>query len=99
MSSAFTQSSFLGGEISQTAQGRIDEPRYRTCMNVCLNGFPVEQGAWLKRSGFLFASYTRNGQTARLYPFDFEQDAPYNIEFTNGFVRFYQGNALVMTND
>jgi len=42
----FTYSSFLGGEWSKFAQGRIELPSYKTAMNVCRNGVPMEEGAW-----------------------------------------------------
>ena len=48
-----TQSSFLGGEWSPTAQGRTDLPAYSTALNVCRNGYPTEEGAWTRRPGFL----------------------------------------------
>ena len=34
---AYNQASFLGGEWSPYAQGRIDVPAYRMAMNICLN--------------------------------------------------------------
>ena len=35
----------------------------------------------------------------RLIPFDFKENAPYNMEFTDGYLRFWNGPALAMTND
>lgn len=49
--SSFEQPSFLGGEWSPVAQGRIDQPTYKIAMNTCLNGMPVEEGNWNRRSG------------------------------------------------
>lgn len=49
--SSTQQSSFLGGEWSPDAQGRIDSPTYRTALNRSENGMPVEEGAWKRRSG------------------------------------------------
>src|SRR5260221_443423 len=84
--SNFVQASFLGGEISPYAQGRSDLPTYRQAMNVCRNGFPIEEGAWLRRSGTKFATTTRNGTAGRVIPFAFEQTAPYIMVFTDGII-------------
>jgi len=85
----FTQSSFLGGEWSKFAQGRIELPAYKTALNVCRNGVPMEEGTWVRRSGTHFASTTLNGAAGRVMPFAFEHSSPYMMEFTNGFIRMY----------
>src|SRR5690242_13219041 len=87
--SSFIQASFLGGEISPYAQGRTDSPSYRTSLNVCRNSYPLEEGAWIRRSGSRFVSTTLNGAEGRVIHFDFEQTSPYIMEFTDGFLRFF----------
>lgn len=96
---SYVQSSFLGGELSQSAQGRIDRPDYRTALNVCLNSLPIEAGAWLRRSGSRFAAATKAGVDGRVIPFTFKQRNPYMLEFTDGFLRYYSGYELAKTND
>lgn len=91
--------SFLGGEISQYAQGRYDRPDYRTSMRVCLNSFPIESGAWTRRPGTRFAGHTRGGAPGRKIKFDFEQSAAVTLEFTDGFLRFRAGATLITGND
>jgi hypothetical protein len=91
--------SFLGGEISQLAQGRWDKPDYRTCMNVCLNGHPIEAGAWTRRAGTQYAGHTKGGAPGRVVKFDFQQSAAYTMEFVDGWVRWRAGTSLAMTND
>lgn len=86
---------FLGGEISAFAQGRFDKPDYRVSLNVCLNALPVEIGAWVRRSGTQHAGHTRAGAPGRVIKFDFEQSAPYTLEFTDGSLRFRNGASLV----
>jgi hypothetical protein len=54
----------FGGEISDFAQGRFDKPDYRVSLNVCLNAFPVEIGAWTRRPGTAHAGHTRGGARA-----------------------------------
>lgn len=96
---SYIQDSFAGGEKSQLAQGRITEREYRTWMNVCLNGHPVEGGGWTRRSGTMYAGHTRGGAAGRVYRFDFAAATPYTMEFTNGFIRFRQGLHIATTND
>lgn len=95
----FTRSNFLGGEISQAAQGRIDKPEYLTALNRCVNAMLWDTGAWTRRPGFQFGGTTRNGNPARVIPFAFKQNQPYNMEFTDGFIRYWRGPTLAKTND
>jgi hypothetical protein len=90
---------FSGGEISPFAQGRFDKPDYRTSMNVCLNGFPNEIGAWTRRPGSIYAGHTRAGRPGRKIKFDFEQADAVTLEFTDGYLRFRSGATLLGTND
>ena len=94
------QTSFLGGEWSQSYQGRADLPAYGTAMNVCLNGIPLEEGAWGRRSGDRFAATTRAGVPGRIIDFDWSQSQPFSVEFTDGHLRFFSGaGGLVLSND
>jgi hypothetical protein len=96
---SFVQPTFIGGEISKLSQGRYDRQDYRSLMSTCLNGLPLETGAWVRRPGTHIKAVSRGGAPARTQKFDFKQTAPYDIEFTDGFLRFFAGNSLVMTND
>src|SRR5260221_49061 len=83
----FTQSSFLGGEWSKFAQGRIELPAYKNALNVCRNGVLMEEGTWLRRSGTHFPCTTLNGAAGRVISFAFEHASPYMMEFTDGKIR------------
>lgn len=96
---SWTQTSFLGGEWSKTAQGRFDDPAYSIALNVCLNMIPMESGALTRRPGTQFAQTTRNGAPGRVVGFNFAQATPYTMEFTDGHLRFRQGTTLIDTND
>ena len=96
---SYAQSSFQGGEWSLTSQGRFELPTYRTSMAVCLNGLPLEEGAWTRAPGSLYETHTRGGVAGRLITWSFKQSLPYTIEFTNGFMRFHTGTRPAMTND
>lgn len=93
---SYVRTSFLGGEWSPLAQGQFTLPVYQTAMNVCYNGLPLEAGAWTRRPGTKEGSLTRNGMAGRLVNFDFEQTAPYNIEMTAGYIRFFSGPDIVV---
>ncbi len=92
---ALLQPAFTGGEWSKVMQGRIDRPDYRTAMNRCLNHIPLEQGAVTQRSGTRNNAVTRGGAAGRTISFDFKESAPYVIELTAGYLRFFTGNTLV----
>lgn len=86
---SFIQSSFLGGEWSPFAQGRFERPDYKTAMNVCLNTIPLEEGCAARRPGERFLGTTRRGNPGKLIAVDFIAAAPYNMEFTDGHLRFW----------
>lgn len=96
---SYAQTSFLGGELSKWAQGQFDTPRYKKGLNKAQNVLLVDEGAAPRRPGFQFLGTSRNGAPGRLIPFDFAEDSPYNMEFTDGFLRFWNESALVTTND
>lgn len=99
MGATYAQVNFTGGEWSKEAQGRFDLPAYRTALNVCLNAYPIEQGAWRRRSGTRHAWQTRGGAAGRVMNWDFREASPYSIEFTDGWMRFRLGPNLVYSND
>lgn len=97
--SSYIQSGFLGGEVSNFARGRYTDPDYRTLLAVCLNGMPIEADVWVRRPGTHYVAHTRGGLPGRAITFDFNQASPYEMVFTDGFVRFVTGQLPVMTND
>jgi len=96
---SYAQTSFLGGEWSQSMQGRFDRPDYRTGMNRALNMMPIASGMAVRRPGTRYASHTKAGRAARAIKFDFQQADPYMMEFTDSNLRFFSGPNLVTTND
>lgn len=95
----WAQTSFWGGEWSETAQGRFEDPEYKIAMKVSLNGLPLEAAAWTRRPGTLEAGFTRLGAPARIFSYNFQENQPYLLEFTDNWLRFYQGTSLVYSND
>ncbi len=98
---SFLQSSFLGGEWSLTAQGRIEYQRYKTGMNVCFNGIPLEEGAWTRRPGSRFIAPVRGaaGSLGRVLTFSLQADQPVTMVLTDAVARFIYRTGSVYTND
>jgi hypothetical protein len=99
MDASYAQTSFLGGEISQWAQGQYDRPEYKISLAKASNILIVDEGAAPRRPGFQFLGTTRDGAPGRVMPFDFSESTPYNMEFTDGSLRFWNGTNLVTSND
>lgn len=97
MGASFVQSSFLGGEWSPLAQGRVTDPAYKTACNIMFNAYPTEAGAWTRRSGARYLAHTKGGLPAKLRAFDFNVKQPYMCEFSSGFLRFFAGLGLLST--
>lgn len=99
------QADFRGGEWGPYSQGRSDDPHYSTALTTSLNGFPLEEGAWIKRSGTEFLVPTHGGFYANLLPFDGSETCSFAMEFTsppgaaNGTVRFLTQSSIICTND
>ena len=95
--SSFVQNAFHGGEWSPLFQGRHDHPKYKTALNVCRNGYPIEEGSWVRRAGTRCMSPTRRGLPAKIYPVTFQSGSPYEVEFTDGYLRLFNGYWNVIT--
>jgi len=96
---SFVQSSFLGGERSKFSQGRMEDPDYRISMNVSLNGFPIEEGAWVRRPGTKDLGPTRGGGPARVVDFHFTGSAPCTLELSEGYLRFFNSDGAIVQGD
>lgn len=92
---SFVQTSFLNGEWSPLAQGRMTDPAYKSAMNVSYNAHPLEAGSHTKRSGARYLAHTKAGAAAALHGFDFSVTQPYQMEFTDGWLRFFAGLSLL----
>ena len=93
--SSVHQASFLSGQFSPFAQGRSDIPQYKQAMSISLNGFPVEEGAWVRRSGFEFIVPTRSRQYANILPFDGSATCAFGMVFTPYNLQFVSQSSLI----
>ena len=96
---SYTQCSFLGGEWSPTASGNFTDPKYKISLAHAFNALLLEPGAWTRRPGSMELGFTRFGAPGRVISFPFEEATPYNMEFTDGVIRFWDGTVLAGTND
>lgn len=99
MDASYAQTSFLGGEISQWAQGQFDRPLYKKSLAKAVNIICTDEGAATRRPGGKFLGTTRRGAAGRIIAFDFSENTPYNLEFTDLKLRMWSGNNLVTSND
>jgi hypothetical protein len=93
------QTDFRGGIWSQPAQGRMDDPRYQTALNECLNGLPLEDGLWTRRPMFRSLGGTHLNLPAKLLPLSINSNPSHSIEVTDGYFRFYEGGRLITNGD
>jgi hypothetical protein len=96
--SSYEVTAFLGGEFSQQAQGRSDIPNYRQAMSLSLNGHPIEEGAWVKRSGFTMLVPSRGRTFCRLIGFDGSATCSFAMAFTNDNLQFVTERGLIFDN-
>lgn len=92
---SFLQSTFLSGVWSPNIQGNMHNQAYKGALNVSENYYPTEEGALTRRQGTRFLGPTRHGKAGRLIAFDFSIVQPYQMEFTDGKLRFYAGYSIV----
>lgn len=75
------KNSFLGGQISPSAEGRTDLPQYASACRLLKNMIPLPAGGAYRRPGTLF-DYKVDGATYGypvLFPFVVSQSEPYAI--------------------
>jgi hypothetical protein len=93
------QGNFLGGEWSTPAQGRIDDPAYQSAVGTCLNGIPIEEGAWVRRSGTQRIIPTAFRYVARLRLFQSSAACAFAMVFADGYLHFISGTQPIFYND
>lgn len=98
-SASNAQFGFTHGEWSKSAQGGMDDPRYRKAMNRCQNYLSLVEGSTTRRFGLRHSAPTRGGLLARVLPYVISVDQAYNIELSNGLMRFFQNGVLLTEED
>lgn len=94
------QGSFLGGQFSIEAQGRLDHPWHASALSVSYNGLPTEGGQWTRRSGtcWLAPTYLRATDAAvkELSLDTFHRHAAaLTTDGTDGYIHLFRGKYVV----
>lgn len=87
------KTSFVGGEISPFALGRVDLDRYHSCCESVQNYIPLIQGGAQRRPGTKYITAAMG--PSRLIPFKFNINTAYVLEFGNQTLRFYKNGAQI----
>jgi hypothetical protein len=83
---------FTSGETSPRSRGRFDTPWYQTAARKLVNWIAELTGPARYRPGFMFLRMTRQGQAARMAPFQLSSNLGYMVEFTPGKARVWSKN-------
>ncbi len=84
------QTAFTSGELSPRMYARTDVARYNQGAKELENVIVLIHGGVLRRPGTLYVAATKDhAQASRLIPYVFNIEQSYQLEFGNGYVRFY----------
>lgn len=99
METSISQQNWVGGELSQNMRGRFDLPVYANGAEKLVNFISETSGPARFRSGTQFVNPTRRNQLGCLIPFQFNSTGTqsYLLEFTQGFIRFYQNDDVLVS--
>lgn len=87
---AVINTNFTAGELSPRMYGRVDVARYNNGAKDITNAIPLIHGGVVRRPGTRFVKETKtSAKRSRLIPFVFSTDQAYQLEFGDGYIRFY----------
>lgn len=91
------QASFNAGELSPRLAGRADIAKYAAACAL-LEGFvPLIQGPAQRRAGFRYVAEVKNSTDRTwLVKFEFNTTQAYQLEFGNGYIRFFANHGQVI---
>ena len=93
MELSVTQLNWAAGELSPKMSSRSDLPVYKNGAERIVNFFSENTGPARFRSGFQYAQNTRRHAVAWFIPFQFNDSDAYEMEFTEGWIRFFRTNS------
>ncbi|MBR3605577.1 MAG: hypothetical protein IKL52_06080, partial [Candidatus Gastranaerophilales bacterium] len=100
MSIRITQNSFSRGVLSPSLQGRVDLEQYNLGLKSLKNGFVLQEGCVLNRSGLEYLVNTKfNNKKSRIIPFVFDLNESYIIEIGEKYFRFLKDGAYVLNSN
>jgi len=90
------QPSFSAGEFAPSLHSRTDINKYASGLSTCRNFIPQLEGGVSRRTGTKYINTTKNqGESVILVPFQVSNDEGYQIEFGDGYCRFYKDKGLI----
>lgn len=89
------QETFSSGQLSKFIEGRINSVQYKTGLRYCNNFIPLVQGAVKFRGGTKYVSSSKSDNKAWLFPFQYNTEQAYVLEFTNKVMRAYANGAII----
>ena len=91
-----SQTSFAAGEISPSLHARTDLAKYATGLKIARNGNILPQGGFRNRPGtYMVAAAGDSTHAVRNVPFVYSNGQAYNLEFGEGYIRFFNDDAPV----
>ena len=100
MSIRVSQNSFSKGVLSPSLQGRIDLNQYSLGLKKLENGIVLQEGCVINRAGLEYiGSVKYPNKKVRLFPFVFNQDENYILEFGDKYIRFINKGGYILDDE
>lgn len=93
------QQNWVGGELSPKMRGRFDLPIYASGAERIVNFISETSGPATYRTGTVYVNNTRRNHVACLIPFQFNDSQSYLLEFTEGYIRFFRNNGILVSSE
>lgn len=91
------QANFSLGEVSPKMYGSSDLEQYGAAATTCLNFIPLHLRCLTRRPGTYFIKALEDQtKQSRLIPFIFSNDQAYILEFSEGILRIYKDQGIVL---
>lgn len=91
------QTSFNAGELSPRLAGRVDIGKYGSAVQLLEGYIPLIQGPAQRRGGDRFAGEVKNSASRTwLVRFEFNTTQAYQLEFGDGYIRFWANHGQVV---
>lgn len=98
MRASLMQTAFNAGELSPYLAGRPDVAKYAAGCQSMLGWIPMVEGPAITRPGTVFVEEVKNSaHRTWLVRFEFSAEDSYQLEFGDGYVRFYFNRGQVQT--
>ena len=94
---AIVQQNWTAGELSPRLMGRTDIAKYFNGADTLLNWIMSPYGDARARPGTYFVREVKDSsKVARLIPFQFSTEQAYQLEFGEGYIRFYKDGGIIV---